>query len=137
MQKSLQRWKQDGAKILIKPAIDPKQNVNCALIQLEGNLLIELISPANDLPSPLASRLAKGGGLDHICTFVDDVEKSVAQYRKQGAIVLVHPTFGCVWNRTISFILLRDGMVLELMSRDICMADLPDPLTGTVLLESK
>lgn len=124
----MKQWQAIGAEVIIQPAQDPIQAVSCALVQTQNQLPIELVAPLDSENSPLTSRLKRGGGLDHICVFVDDLNTSMDAYKKQGAFVLVEPVFGCVWNRSICFLLQPTGLVLELMSREIVMQDKPDPL---------
>lgn len=118
MERSLAQWIQVGAQIIIPPTADPIQRVSCALISFAGALPIELVAPLGDASeSPVGQRLKRGGGMDHVCLFTDDMDRDIATYVTGGALLVVEPVYGCVFNRTIAFLQLRTGLVLELMTR--------------------
>ncbi len=128
MEKSLHQWRDQDVQMVIEPTIDPIQNVICTFFIFQNCLPIELVAPTGIGNSPLDSRLRKGGGLDHVCRFVDDVKLAADESAAKGSIVLVKPTIGCVWNREIAFVYLKSGLILEFMSRSIADTNLPDPL---------
>lgn len=91
MDRALKTWTQQGARLVVPPAIDPAQNVSCALLIYLDSVPIELVAPLRDGPNPVASRLAKGGGLDHVCLFSDNLEHDVAKLEADGGMVVVAP----------------------------------------------
>ncbi|MEO1241802.1 MAG: VOC family protein [Pseudomonadota bacterium] len=112
--KELTRWIRAGAVLLIEPEEDPIQKVYCALVGFPKSTPFELVAPAGD-DSPVETRLKKGGGLDHVCYFVDDIHKAVEEYVGRGGQVVVEPVYGVVFDRIIAFIQMRTGLTVELM----------------------
>jgi len=118
MERALTQWLNTGAQIIIPPTDDPVQHVSCALISFAGSVPIELVAPLGDVEeSPVAARLKRGGGLDHVCMFTDDMNMDIARHQEKGALLVVKPVYGCVFDRQIAFLQLRTGLVLELMNR--------------------
>jgi methylmalonyl-CoA/ethylmalonyl-CoA epimerase len=117
MERAIKIWTAQGAGVIVEPAVDPIQNVVCSLLIYRNAIPIELIAPMPSGPNPVASRLAKGGGLDHVCLFSDSLENDVAKMESQGEMVVVSPCYGAVFDRQLAFILTRTGLVVELMSR--------------------
>lgn len=129
MEKELNRWTSAGARLFIAPEVDPVQKVSCALIGFPSTLPIELVAPAvPGEPSPVDGRLKRGGGLDHICYFVDDVSAAIADFETRGGMVVVPPVYGVVFDRTIAFLQMRAGLVVELMSLERAGRKPVDPL---------
>ena len=129
MERGLTQWLRGGAELVVPPALDPIQNVSCALLIVMGSFPIELVAPIPEGPNPVAGRLAKGGGIDHICIYVDDVAGGVEAMKTDGAMCVVEPVYGAVFDRTIAFLILRSGLVLELMERRPQGRLAHDPLT--------
>ena len=125
---AVRKWQGIGAQIIVPPTVDPIQNVICALLSYKSAVPIELVSPADGGANPLASRLAKGGGLDHICLFSDDVEADLFTAVAEGGVVAVPPSYGAVFDRTIAFVVTRPGLVVEYMSRQALGRIPEDPL---------
>ena len=73
VEKAMKRWTAQGYEVWIEPTSDPVQGVVVALLS-DGTVPVELVSPIDgDTPSPVEARLRRGGGLDHLCFYVDDV----------------------------------------------------------------
>jgi len=130
MDRALKTWMSLGAKLVIPPTLDPIQNVECCLLVYEGAVPVELVSPLPDGPNPLESRLAKGGGLDHVCIFADDVETEVERIRALGGFVVVKPCYGVVWDRTLAFVQTTAGLLVEVMSTSPVGRLANDPLAA-------
>jgi methylmalonyl-CoA/ethylmalonyl-CoA epimerase len=128
MDRALRSWTAMGAAVVVPPAIDPIQNVSCCFLTYLDAVPIELIAPMPTGPNPIASRLSKGGGLDHVCLFVDDLEGRVQALVDEGATLVVPPCFGAVFNRRLAFLVTRAGLVVELMTRQVADRQQPDPL---------
>src|SRR5262245_30818363 len=65
---------------------DPLQKVKLQFWRVPGDeVLIELIEPAG-ADSPAYRALQKGGGFNHLCYEVDDLDASVALALRQGAV---------------------------------------------------
>lgn len=126
---AVRKWEHMGARIIVPPTIDPIQNVTCALLNYKTAVPIELVSPADNGANPLKSRLAKGGGLDHICLFSDDVAADLTVAVAEGGVVAVPPSYGAVFDRVIAFVVTRPGLVVEYMSRQAVGRATIDPLS--------
>lgn len=114
IEKEMKRWTAAGAAVFIEPELDPVQKVFCALIGFPAALPFELVAPAGQ-DSPVQARLKKGGGLDHVCFFVDDIDNAFAEYQARGGLPLVAPVYGVVFDRMIAFVQMRTGLVVEMM----------------------
>lgn len=128
MERALKTWRGQGAKLVVPPAIDPIQNVTCAFMIYLGCMPIELVAPLPVGPNPIAGRLSKGGGLDHVCLFSNDLEADVAKMEASGGVVVVPPCYGAVFKRRLAFVVTRVGMVVELMTRKTAESAVDDPL---------
>jgi methylmalonyl-CoA/ethylmalonyl-CoA epimerase len=117
MSTALRRFTDEGATLLIEPTDDPVQRVSCALLRLLDGVDIELVAPLDLESSPIEARLRRGGGLDHICLAVDDVEAALAQEEERGATVVCEPVHAVTFDRTIAFVRRRSGLLVELMAR--------------------
>ena len=117
MERALSQWERSGAKLIIPPELDPIQNVVCSLLLVAGSFPIELVAPMPEGPNPVANRLSKGGGIDHVCIYVDDIVESVETFKEAGGICVVDPVYGAVFDRLIAFVMTRPGLVIELMER--------------------
>jgi methylmalonyl-CoA/ethylmalonyl-CoA epimerase len=118
MATAIKRFKADGAALLVGPTDDPIQKVACALLALPGNVHLELVAPLGD-DSPVQSRLARGGGLDHICYYADDLQTEIDREVAAGAVLVCPPTYAVTFGRDIAFVHRRSGLVVEFMSRHI------------------
>jgi methylmalonyl-CoA/ethylmalonyl-CoA epimerase len=133
MERAVAVWERMGATLVVAAAPDPIQRVTCALLSFQHAVLIELVSPLSD-DSPVRGRLAKGGGLDHICLFADDVPSDVLAAEARGAMVVVQPCYGAVFDRELAFVLTRGGLVVEFMSRGPVGKANRDPLADLIRL---
>jgi methylmalonyl-CoA/ethylmalonyl-CoA epimerase len=66
-------------------------------------------------PNPLVSRLARGGGIDHICYEVECLEESLLQESKLGSKIVCQPIFAETFERRVGFIVNSGGMLVEYM----------------------
>lgn len=130
MARALTAWQKAGAAVVVPPAIDPIQNVACALLVYKGAAPIELVAPLPEAKNPLESRLKKGGGLDHVCLFTDDLESDLAALVTEGGITVVEPCYGAVFDRQLAFVVTRMGLTVELMTRTATGRAASDPLKG-------
>jgi len=103
----------------------PTQMVKVAIFsggdsdEAHGGGRIELVCPSAD-DSPIAKYLAKRGeGLHHVCLYVDDIEKKLAELKNAGARLIDEtPRIGAEGNR-IAFVhpAGTHGVLLELEER--------------------
>jgi methylmalonyl-CoA/ethylmalonyl-CoA epimerase len=113
---AISRFRDEGATVVVEPVDDPVQRVTVALLTADGGVPIELVAPTPDLDSPIAARLRRGGGFDHLCFSVDDVAASLAEETERGGLVVCEPVFAVAFTRTVAFVQRRSGMVVEYIS---------------------
>lgn len=128
MDRAIKYWGVTGARLIVPPALDPIQNVICALLTYKETATIELVAPNVTGPHPLGSRLAKGGGLDHVCFFCHNVAAAVEKLRDEGGVVAVERTYGAVFDRELAFVVNRAGLLIEVMSNKASERLPVDPL---------
>ena len=117
MDRAVRRFETEGSVVVISPTEDPIQRVSCCLVRTDDAIDIELVAPLVPGDSPVEARLKRGGGLDHVCYFVDDLEDSLASEIGAGAFVVCEPTYAVTFDRDIAFVHRRSGLVVELMTR--------------------
>jgi len=117
MESALKRFVREGAKIKIHPTEDPLQKVSVALLTGSGGEDIELVAPINDPEnSPIKGRLTRGGGLDHICYFVNNLEAALAMEQSRGGVLVCPQTYAVAFDCHIAFVYRRSGLLVELMT---------------------
>lgn len=116
--RGVSRFEKEGGVLTLPPTADPIQGVYVALLTIDGAVDIELVAPIVRGDSPVESRLARGGGLDHVCYFVDDVPTALVADETDGSLVVCQPTYACAFRREIAFVQRRSGLVVEFMSRE-------------------
>src|SRR6185295_12436886 len=82
-----------GYRVLSGPFDDPAQQATVIFVGsgTPGDFVVELIAPLNDA-SHVARVVAKGAGAYHVCYEVDDIEKTLADMRAQGCMIVSGPT---------------------------------------------
>ncbi len=65
---------------------DPLQKVHLQFLRDERGSLLELIQPAST-DSPVWRESQKGGGLNHLCYEVEDIEKQVQESIQEGGMI--------------------------------------------------
>jgi methylmalonyl-CoA/ethylmalonyl-CoA epimerase len=116
MDAAVRRWTEGGAEVVIAPTDDPIQKVTCCLLRTDGAVDIELVAPMTRGDSPVENRLKRGGGLDHICYFVDSLDEALEREKETGSIVVCEPVYAVTFNRDIAFVHRRTGLVVEYMT---------------------
>jgi len=111
----VRRFEDAGAELVVGPTDDPLLGVTCALLRLPEGVDVELVDPLEGVDSPIAARLKRGGGLDHLCFWVEDLDASLAQELENDAMLLVEPTYAVTFDSTVAFVQRRGGLVVELM----------------------
>lgn len=115
---SYEQFCKEGARCILPPVIDPVQNVEVCLLRLaEAELPIELIAPLSDQSSPISARLARGGGLDHICFDTNDIQTALMNEATSGAIVVCPPVHSELFKTQIAFVYRKSGMMVEYIHR--------------------
>jgi methylmalonyl-CoA/ethylmalonyl-CoA epimerase len=118
MSRALRRFEAEGAVVLIPPTDDPVQGVSCCLLRVDDAVPIELVAPLVPGESPVESRLKRGGGLDHVCYFVEDIERALDIERARGSVVVCEPVHAVTFDRAVAFVQRRSGMVVEFMATE-------------------
>jgi methylmalonyl-CoA/ethylmalonyl-CoA epimerase len=116
MKGGIRRFEDAGGTVVVGPTDDPLLGVTCALVRLPEGVDVELVAPLEGAESPISARLARGGGLDHLCFWVEDLDASLAREVENGAVQLVEPTYAVTFDSTVAFVQRRGGLVVELMS---------------------
>ena len=111
----VRRFEDAGAELVVGPTDDPLLGVACALMRLPEGVDVELVAPLEGVESPIAARLKRGGGLDHLCFWVEDLDASLAKELENDAMLLVEPTYAVTFDSTVAFVQRRGGLVVELM----------------------
>lgn len=119
MNGGVRRFEDAGGQLVVGPTEDLTLGVVCALIRLPEGVDIELVAPLSDVDSPITARLDRGGGLDHLCFWVGDLESALERELENGALLLVPPTYAVTFDSTVAFVQRRGGLVVELMSAEI------------------
>lgn len=96
---------------------DPVQTAHVQFLEGQAGTLLELIA-ADGPASKLTNALKKGGGLNHLCYLVDDIEADCAALRAQGMFLLCAPVAAEAFSgRRIAWLMGTDGIPIELVER--------------------
>jgi hypothetical protein len=112
-------FERDGAVVLSPPIDDPIQRVTVQFLREPASGEIwELVAPLGDpAASPLASRLGRGGGFDHVCYELDPADGSlddiVAAEVARGARIVCEPVVAAAFDRRIAFVFRRSRRLIE------------------------
>jgi methylmalonyl-CoA/ethylmalonyl-CoA epimerase len=115
---ALSRFVDEGATVVVEPIEDPIQRVTVALLSVDAGVPIELVAPTPGVDAPIAARLQRGGGLDHLCFVVDDVAAALAEEVARDGLVVCEPVFAVAFTRIVGFVQRRSGMVVEYISAE-------------------
>ncbi len=119
---SISRFLDEGARIVVEPVDDPIQRVTVALLMTDADVPVELVAPTAGVDAPIAARLRRGGGYDHLCFSVDDVALALDEEAARGSLIVCQPVFAVAFTRTVGFVQRRSGMVVEYISLDEAIA---------------
>jgi len=112
-------FERDGAEVVSPPIDNPIQRVTVQFLrEPPTGELWELVAPLGEpAASPLASRLGRGGGFDHVCYELDDadgtLESVVAAEVARGARVVCEPVIAAAFERRIAFVFRRSRRLIE------------------------
>ena len=98
---------------------DPLQDVYVAFLQSEDSMvLLELIEPASEA-SPVANALERGGGLNHLCYSVPNLDTAIDHLVDKGAILVQPPTPAIAFGgRRIAFVYTKLRELVELVEEE-------------------
>jgi len=106
-----------GLNLITDIVVDEVQKVKVAFVDTGGGVSLELIEPLNT-DSPVTRFLKGGGGLHHLCYEVDDIDRTVADLRGKGALVVCSPVPAAAFSgRKIAFLYLEKKNLVELVER--------------------
>lgn len=97
---------------------DQRQKVHIQFLSgsVLGDLQLELLTP-DDEDSPVALALKKGGGPNHLCFEVADLDEALQRARQQGCRVVCEPVEAVAMdNRTIAFVFTADRQIVEFVA---------------------
>jgi len=110
-------FERDGAVVISAPIDDPIQKVTVQFLREPSGEIWELVAPLGNDEGPLASRLARGGGLDHVCYELEagdgTLEEVVAAEVARGARVVCEPVIAVAFDRRIAFVFRRSQRLIE------------------------
>jgi methylmalonyl-CoA/ethylmalonyl-CoA epimerase len=112
-------FERDGAEVVSPPIDDPIQRVTVQFLREPGSgELWELVVPLGEpADSPLASRLARGGGFDHVCYELEDgdgsLEDRLAAEVARGGRIVCEPVIAAAFARRIAFVFRRSQRLIE------------------------
>jgi methylmalonyl-CoA/ethylmalonyl-CoA epimerase len=111
---ALNGWLNLGFSIKTPKTKEMAIGVECILLQDQNLVYVELIQP---LPGSIAlsARINRGGGLDHLCYSVPNLEVAVAHEVAQGGVTVLAPTHSRLHDARICFVYRRSGLLVELL----------------------
>lgn len=95
---------------------DPRQTAFVQFLRLPGDsIYLELVAP--DGPeSKLSASVKRGGGLNHLCYRVADIEETVRELREKQMTILCEPVAATAFpGRRIAWLMGRDLIPVELV----------------------
>jgi methylmalonyl-CoA/ethylmalonyl-CoA epimerase len=97
---------------------DPVQTAFVQFLALPGETVyLELVAPDGPA-SKVANALKKGGGINHICYKVPDIEGAMASLQDGGYLPLQAPVPAVAFNgRRIAWLMGRDRLLVELVEQ--------------------
>ena len=104
---------------IMSPIIhDPVQTAYVQFLQVQDETnYIEFVSP-DGKDSKLHNALQKGGGLNHLCYSVADIDLTSKELQDKGMFLLQKPVEAVAFHgRRIAWLMGRDGIPLELIER--------------------
>ncbi len=97
---------------------DPLQRVRVAFVRSAAGASIELVEPLGE-KSPIASLLARGGGLYHVCYEVDDLDRQLEIACAAGATRLRPPRPAAAFaGRRIAWVITKQKLLIEYLERE-------------------
>ena len=104
-----------GAEVIGSAVDDPLQQVRVAFVSTGTDVTIELIEPANE-DSPVSRFLNSGGGLNHLCYAVENLDATLEDLRRKGCLVASPPKPAAAFSgRRVAFLYTRDRELMELV----------------------
>ena len=97
---------------------DPLQQAHVQFLRLPSDkVYLELVAPDSS-HSKLSQAIAKGGGLNHICYAIDDMNAACAKLRGCGMFLVAPPVPAVAFKgRCIAWLMGKDRVITELVER--------------------
>lgn len=93
---------------------DEIQKVNVCFIDV-GKVTLELIEPLNET-SPVSNSLRKGGGINHLCFEVENIEEAFRLAKDAGGLIVKEPTSAAAFaGKRIAFVLFKELGLVEFL----------------------
>jgi glyoxalase/bleomycin resistance protein/dioxygenase superfamily protein len=112
-------FEREGAQVVSPPIDDPIQRVTVQFLRepATGELWELVVSLGDAADSPLTSRLARGGGFDHVCYELEEadgtLEERLATEVERGGRIVCAPTVAVAFGRRIAFVFRRSQRLVE------------------------
>ena len=105
-----------GYEILSEVIHDPVQTAYCQFLKLPGHPpYLELVAPDGE-KSKLAGALKRGGGLNHLCYAVPDIEAACARLASRNMILIQTPLPAVAFpDRRIAWLMDENRLLIELV----------------------
>ena len=100
---------------------DPLQKVNVLFLRTVAGEYnqIELVEPASE-DSPVKRFLAQGGGMNHLCYEVRDIEASLQAMKDRKCIVVSKPKPAVAFQgRRVAWAVTRERLLVELLEAEV------------------
>ena len=112
-------WKNENVKILKNKTKDKKLKVNCCLLKV-NSLIIEIISPFKSnkilLKKIENNKKNKPFGFDHLCFYSKDINKDIKIWeKKHNSKTVIKKTYSKMFKKNIAFLVLKTGLLIELL----------------------
>src|SRR5208283_454686 len=107
-----------GYEICTEVIHDPTQTAYVQFLRIPGDrTYLEFVAP-DGLDSKLSGAIRRGGGLNHLCYSVDDIETATQELSATGMMILTPPVAGVPFNgRRVAWLCGEDGAPTELLER--------------------
>ena len=102
-----------GAKVVSAAVEDPAQEAVLQML-LCGDTYVELIAPAGEHSNVETALKAKGEGPLHLCYETADLDETLGQIRRQGAMVFRPATDAVLFGgKRVAFAMMPNRMIVE------------------------
>lgn len=107
-----------GCEVRSEIIHDPTQTAFVRFLSQPGDsVFLELVAP-DSADSKLSNALNKGGGLNHLCYAVTNIEEACREMRPRGMFPVQAPMAAVAFpGRRIAWLIGRDGIPIELVER--------------------
>lgn len=105
-----------GLKCLKEVIFDSSRRVRLALLVSENNFRVELIQPI-DQNSPSYDFMKRGGGIQHLCYRVSNIENTIKYLKKENHLLISPPSEAKLMDgKKVAFMFSKkDKQVIELV----------------------